>query len=52
VARGLLDLLLSLEELRGIRRVLLGTKDAHSLYAGAGFSPLATPERFMEILRA
>lgn len=52
IARGMLELLLSLEELRSIRRVLLGTKDAHPLYAGLGFSPLREPERFMEILRA
>jgi GNAT superfamily N-acetyltransferase len=33
----------------GVRRLLLATRDAHGVYAGVGFSPLATPERFMEI---
>ncbi|UYZ58662.1 GNAT family N-acetyltransferase [Hymenobacter latericus] len=35
-------------ELQGLRRWMLGTRDAHSLYAGFGFTPLASPERFME----
>ena len=35
--------------LRGLRRVLLATKDAHAIYARVGFVPLARPERFMEI---
>jgi GNAT superfamily N-acetyltransferase len=35
--------------LRGLRRVLLATKDAHPVYARCGFVPLARPERFMEI---
>jgi len=35
--------------LQGLRRFLLGTKDAHGLYARFGFKPLAHPERFMEI---
>ena len=36
--------------LRGLRRILLATRDAHALYARFGFEPLARPERFMEIL--
>ena len=35
--------------LQGLRRFMLGTQDAHGLYAGFGFKPLANPERFMEI---
>jgi GNAT superfamily N-acetyltransferase len=34
-------------ELRGLRRLLLATRDAHGLYAQYGFTPVA-PERFME----
>jgi len=37
--------------LTGLRRVLLATRDAHPLYARFGFTPLARPERFMEILK-
>ncbi len=36
--------------LRGLRRWILATKDAHSLYAQYGFTTLDAPERFMERL--
>jgi len=36
-------------ELQGLRRWLLGTKDAHGVYAPLGFTPLDHPERFMQI---
>lgn len=36
-------------ELQGLRRWLLGTKDAHGVYAPLGFAPLAAPERLMEV---
>lgn len=36
-------------DLQGLRRWMLATKDAHGLYARNGFTPLAKPERFMEI---
>ena len=35
-------------EVRGLR-FLLGTKDAHGLYAKFGFTPIANPERLMEV---
>lgn len=35
--------------LQGLRRWLLGTKDAHGVYAPLGFEPLDKPERFMHI---
>jgi len=35
--------------LQGLRRFMLGTRDAHGLYARFDFKPLANPERFMEI---
>lgn len=38
--------------LQGLRRWLLVTRDAHALYAGFGFAPLANPERFMAAIRA
>jgi GNAT superfamily N-acetyltransferase len=36
-------------DLQGLRRFMLGTEDAHSLYERFGFRPLAHPERMMEI---
>jgi hypothetical protein len=35
-------------ELQGLRRWVLATRDAHSLYQKFGFIPLAHPDRFME----
>jgi GNAT superfamily N-acetyltransferase len=34
---------------RGVRRLLLATADAHGLYATVGFAPLAEPDRWMEL---
>jgi len=36
-------------QLQGLRRFLLGTADAHGLYAQFGFEPIKQVERFMEI---
>ena len=36
-------------ELQGLRRMLLATRDAHSLYTRFGFRPLAAPETMMEV---
>ena len=35
-------------EARGIRRMLLATRDAHEVYAGHGFTALADPGMWME----
>ena len=35
-------------ELRGLRRWLLATRDAHGVYDALGFGPLSAPERWME----
>ena len=35
-------------ELQGLRRWMLATRDAHSLYGQYGWTPLANPERWME----
>ena len=34
--------------LRDLRRLVLATRDAHEVYARAGFGPLGHPERWME----
>ena len=38
-------------DMQGQRRILLGTDDAHALYAQLGFTPLAETHRFMDIFR-
>jgi GNAT superfamily N-acetyltransferase len=47
----MIESLLTHPDLQGLRRMLLGTRDAHSLYARFGFTPLADPSRFQEIFR-
>lgn len=39
-------------DLQHLRRYMLGTWDAHGLYQQFGYSPVARPERLMEILHA
>jgi GNAT superfamily N-acetyltransferase len=38
-------------DLQGLRRLMLATRDAHGLYVKVGFTPLAHPDRHMEIAR-
>jgi GNAT superfamily N-acetyltransferase len=49
LAEQLLRLILAEPELQGLRRFLLGTRDAHGLYARLGFTAIAKPEIWMEI---
>jgi N-acetylglutamate synthase-like GNAT family acetyltransferase len=49
LGRALVQLFQRHPELQGLRRWLLGTKDAHGVYAPLGFTPLETPERLMHI---
>ncbi len=48
LSKQMLQALLQLPELQGLRRVMLATRDAHGLYASFGFTPLSNPSRFME----
>jgi N-acetylglutamate synthase-like GNAT family acetyltransferase len=48
-SKKLVAAVLAHPRLQELRRFMLGTKDAHGLYAQFGFKPLAHPERFMEI---
>jgi GNAT superfamily N-acetyltransferase len=52
IARRLVSALRASQELSGLRRWLLATRDAHGVYAPLGFAPLAAPERWMEIKAA
>ena len=47
LGKWLVEMILAHPDLQGLRRILLATKDAHSLYAQFGFVPFATPERWM-----
>ena len=51
IATRMVRALLEHPDIVGARRVLLFTADAHAVYAGLGFEPIARPERGMEILR-
>jgi GNAT superfamily N-acetyltransferase len=52
LAKWLIGCVMRHPALQGLRRVLLGTRDAHGLYERYGFTPLAEPARFMEVLRS
>jgi GNAT superfamily N-acetyltransferase len=52
--RGLskwLECIMQHPALQGLRRWILLTRDAHVLYAQFGFTPVKTPERYMELHR-
>jgi GNAT superfamily N-acetyltransferase len=49
VGKWLIEVVLSHPDLRGLRRWLLATGDAHELYRKYGFAELARSEIFMEI---
>ena len=51
LARRLLEAVFAHPDLQGLRRMMLATRDAHGLYAGYGFKPLAAPDRLMEVHR-
>ena len=51
LSKRLMEFILSLDEVQDFRRFILGTRDAHSLYAQFGFRPIGYPDRFMEIHR-
>ena len=49
LGKWLIECVVSHPELQGLRRWLLGTRDAHGLYRQYGFTPLKRPEIFMEL---
>jgi len=51
LSKWMMEVVMAHPSLQGLRRFALSTRDAHSLYARYGFTPVATPERQMEILR-
>lgn len=48
LSKWLVECVIAHPELQGLRRWLLATRDAHGLYRHYGFTPLASPELFME----
>jgi len=48
LGKWLMDILVSHQTLKGLRRSILATSDAHGLYEKHGFTRLAKPEFFME----
>lgn len=49
LGKRLVAAVLAHPRLQELRRLMLGTQDAHELYARFGFKLLAQPERFMEM---
>lgn len=50
-SKMLMDEIMCHSELQGLRRFMLITADAHGLYEKFEFTPLAKPERVMEIAK-
>ena len=50
LAVWLMEVIRAHPELRGLRRWVLATRDAHDLYRKSGFQALEDPGRFMEIV--
>jgi GNAT superfamily N-acetyltransferase len=48
LSRWLMEVMTSHPELQGFRRWILLTRDAHGLYEKFGFTPLGSPDRWME----
>ncbi|GAB2948393.1 GNAT family N-acetyltransferase [Hymenobacter coalescens] len=51
LSKQLMQHIMAHPELQGLRRWMLGTRDAHTLYEQFGFTPMANPARFMENAR-
>ena len=49
LSKKLMSLMLFHKDLQGLRRYMLGTLDAHGLYAQFGFKAIENPERLMGI---
>ncbi|WP_308302472.1 GNAT family N-acetyltransferase [Peribacillus deserti] len=49
LSKWLLEVITQHPDLSEVRRLMLATHDAHSLYAGYGFKSLSEPQRFMEL---
>jgi GNAT superfamily N-acetyltransferase len=52
LSKWMMEIIMAYPELQGLRRWMLGTRDAHSLYEKFGFEPLENPKRIMHIYNA
>ncbi|CRI74848.1 Uncharacterised protein [Chlamydia trachomatis] len=48
LSKWLMDVITNHSELKEVRRFMLATNDAHSLYEKYGFNPIDKPELFMQ----
>jgi GNAT superfamily N-acetyltransferase len=51
LSKTLMEFIFSIDELKGFRRMVLVTRDAHTLYERYGFAQLKTPDTYMELHR-
>ncbi|MGG0788815.1 MULTISPECIES: GNAT family N-acetyltransferase [Bacillaceae] len=51
LSKWLMDVITNHSELEGVRRFMLATNDAHSLYKKFGFNQIDNPELFMQKVR-
>jgi GNAT superfamily N-acetyltransferase len=51
LSKWLMECVMNYPDLQGLRRFLLGTRDAHGLYQRFGFTSLDDPSRFLEVFR-
>lgn len=49
LSKWLMQVILAHPNLQGLRRWMLATRDAHTLYAQFGFTSLDNPDRFMQL---
>lgn len=51
LSKWMMECITAHPSLQGLRRWILLTRDAHALYAKFGFTPVAKPDRYMELHR-
>ena len=51
ISKQMMQILFDLDWVKGLRRIMLATRDAQDLYKKYGFDNCAHPERLMEIVR-
>lgn len=51
LSRAMVEALMALPEVQGMRRLMLATRDAHGLYEKMGWSRVTDPAPFMQIRR-
>jgi len=49
LAKWMMECITQHPQLQGLRRWILLTRDAHALYSQFGFTPVAKPDRYMEL---